>query len=931
MMKTDAIFKPSLLNRINGVAVMVNQLFFHKLFLFLFIFLTLMVAGLNVYANNGYYNSGYQAAPRYAYPAPGYGNRAYTNPANINPGYANRRYGTAVYPAPERQNVYETATAREQNSHQSVGKQLEVKRDLPKKIMFLYAGHTSTAKAKLIAGLGKQQGIEIKHYSQRELKEGMTLSQFTQGYGLLIFDTVNANEAKKSFSPLANQVAKLSPGIKTLAIRWPLGDPLRKGITEEQAQTLYDYYNNGGQVNFEHMLAYIQQQLLTSSADSYSSKKGFFGHNGEKISDPIPKPVIYPEMGIYHPDYPQRVFADPQRYLDWHQKHILKHKNGLNGAHLNDTNNRVIGITLHQETLAGENMLVHDAMIRQVEQAGATPLVFYYRAARNAPDYVAWLSPAGKPILDVIINTRLVHWAEKRHKEFAQLGVTVLHGMAYSKEEQRWREDNGGVPAYLVPFYLTLSEMAGLTDPIVMSSRDKSDGKSKPITEQLDLLVRKALRVASLKAKDNTEKKVAILYYNYPPGEKNASASFLNITRSIEQISAAMKQYGYQIDPIKEQQMIDSVAAMQRPFYRAEAAANLLNNNMADSLPISEYMAWFESLSESVQNDITESWGKPEQHYMTADIGGEKHFIVPRYQIGNVVILPQPPRGDKGEREKSIYHSKNLAVNHYYLAVYLYLRQKFQVDALVHLGTHGSHEWLPGKERGLWAYDPGNLTADDIPVIYPYIVDDVGEALQAKRRGRAVMISHMTPPFAPSGLYGELSEVHELMHQYAEVDPGLVKKRTRKQLIKKLQEMDMIADMGWKIDGVKQNFNVFMNELHDYMHDLAAINQPLGLHTWGQLPEERLLVTTIMQILGNEFSDAIAAYLGETSENAQNGQVGQHQHTQANSLALVNDQSKLEDLPGYSLLKHVLIAQKPIPANVSEELRVLLERGKNIL
>jgi len=194
-----------------------------------------------------------------------------------------------------------------------------------------------------------------------------------------------------------------------------------------------------------------------------------------------------------------------------------------------------------------------------------------------------------------------------------------------------------------------------------------------------------------------------------------------------------------------------------------------------------------------------------------------------------------------------------VAVNHYYLAVYLHLRQEFGADALVHLGTHGSHEWLPGKERGLWAFDPGNLTAGDVPVIYPYIVDDVGEALQAKRRGRAVTISHSTPPFAPSGLYRELSEVHELMHQYNELDQGLVRERTKQRLLDITQNLSLLKDMDWDKEKADAYFDDFMAELHDYMHELSTENQPLGLHTWGQVPETRLLITTLLQILGPDF------------------------------------------------------------------------------
>jgi len=795
------------------------------------------------------------------------------------------------------------------------------------KIMFLSAGHSSAAKNHLLIELGKKHQLEIKSVELRELDKNKSLSQLMAGYDLLLFDSVNANEAEKQFGPLAEQVGQLSPEIKTLAIRWPSGIALRKGINKQQAQTIEAYFSNGGQRNFEHMLAYIKKLVLETRP---TVNNNYYLNTYATPVNPatnIPPPIVYPELGIYHPAYEQRIFASPEKYLQWYQSDYLKTEASVSSQ----IKPPVIAITMHQESLASENLAVHDAIIKQVEQGGAIPLAFYYQTSRSAPNYTKWLSPGGKPLVDVVINTRLIHWAEKRLAEFSKMGVSVLNALTYTGSEQEWRDDNGGIPSHLVPFYLTLSEMAGTSDPLLISAKNKDDGSNRPIQEQLDLVVRKALRVARLKTKANKDKKVAILYYNYPPGEKNASASFLNIPQSVEHILTAMKDKRYEISHISEQQMIDAVAAMQRPFYRQESPSSLLAKDMADTFPLDDYLIWFKQLPKSVQKGITDSWGQPDNHFMVADINGRKHFIIPRLQAGNVLLLPQPARGDKGEREKSIYHSKSLAINHYYLAVYLYLRQKFEVDALVHLGTHGSHEWLPGKERGLWAYDPGNLTADDIPVIYPYIVDDVGEALQAKRRGRAVMLSHMTPPFAPSGLYRELSEVHELMHQYGEVDPGLVKKRTRKQLIAKLETMNILADMGWEIDRVKSQFEGFMDELHDYMHDLATANQPLGLHTWGQVSENRLLVTTIMQILGDEFNQAISAYQGGESDDINDGEHNKHEHTQQSSLALMKDQSQFENLPGFSLLHHVLIGKQAIPENVPENLRQLLNRGIELL
>jgi cobalamin biosynthesis Mg chelatase CobN len=714
----------------------------------------------------------------------------------------------------------------------------------PAHVLFIATDHVSSAKLRNLKAMATDITLDYKYL--RDLPKDTPLSDIVGQADLVVFDSVNGNEAKRRFAHFAPQVAALSAQTRFIAIRWPQGESLRAGLSADQAQRLHDYYWHGGQENFRRLLAYIARDV--------------FALGGAEVQAPIQ----YPELGIYHPDYSGRIFATLDEYLDWQATRGLVRSKA------------VIGISLHRETLSSDLTQIADAMIRQIELRDEIPLAFYFSSGKETPDYIDWLQHNGKPIIEVLINTRVIHWAEKRRAEFERLGVPVIQTLNYPGTEDEWRQDAGGIPANLIPFYFTLSEIAGVSDPITVGV-DADDGMGvSPVEAQIKLLVAKAVRLANLRRLSNREKRVAILYYNYPPGERNASASFLNIPRSLETIFAALRAKGYQADELKEQGFIDAVAEMQRPLYREVSPAKLVEQGLAEAMPVRRYRTWFDSLPSTVQAPIINSWGQPEDHFMVAKLDGELQFVIPMLRSGNLRVLPQPPRGNKNEREKSIYHSKSVAVNHYYMAVYLHLRQEFGADALVHLGTHGSHEWLPGKERGLWAFDPGNLTAGDIPVVYPYIVDDVGEALQAKRRGRAVTISHSTPPFAPSGLYRELSEVHELMHQYNELDQGLVRERTQQQLLKLTESLSLLKDMGWDKDKANARFDDFIAELHDYLHELGTENQPLGLHTWGQVPENRLLITTLLQILGPEFAAALREHGTQPSHDPNHSHASPH-------------------------------------------------------
>jgi cobaltochelatase CobN len=155
------------------------------------------------------------------------------------------------------------------------------------------------------------------------------------------------------------------------------------------------------------------------------------------------------------------------------------------------------------------------------------------------------------------------------------------------------------------------------------------------------------------------------------------------------------------------------------------------------------------------QRRIETYWGPPEKSTMLRPVAGEPSFVIPRVQFGNVVVLRQPPRFDPARRWRArpsrVYHRSAIPLSHSYLATYLWLRTQFGASAVVHVGTHGTLEWSAGKERGLSVQDDPLLALGDLPNVYPYIMDNLGEATTAKRRGRATMVSHSTPMFAPAG------------------------------------------------------------------------------------------------------------------------------------------------------------------------------------
>ena len=290
---------------------------------------------------------------------------------------------------------------------------------------------------------------------------------------------------------------------------------------------------------------------------------------------------------------------------------------------------------------------------------------------------------------------------------------------------------------------------------------------------------------------------------------------------------------------------------------------------------------------------------------------GEHFLLMPRIKNGNMVVLRQPPRADDKEQAERIYHDKTVPINHFYLSGYYYAREYWGSDAIVHLGTHGSQEYLYGKERVPSIYDHSNLAVWDTPILYPFIVDDVGEAMQSKRRGSATIISHMTPPFAAAGLQGELADIHNLMHEYKSLDEGGVKEKTAQMIIDTCYEHNLCNDMGLTREIIAADYGAFLTQLHDYMNELSGLSQPRPA-LLSELARPELVISTLSQMLGMEFLSAAAEFEARTYQakvhdgSHEHGNHDHHNHDAAQQNHQHDDhsdhgsrnQSELEQLAG---------------------------------
>lgn len=769
------------------------------------------------------------------------------------------------------------------------------------KILYVSGSHSSPAKVTVIKEYSVKHGTRIDQVSFRDLEDAMQALEKFRGYDLVLLDDASARLSKRTFEKYL-PAADAYDG-KILALKWIEEKRFAKGLSERQAKALHDYYDNGGAVNLKRMADYLAFKVL--------------GHG----HDPVAPPVIYPEVGIYAPGYDGLIFKSVDDYTQWR------------GVKLGDK--PAIGVMLQRSLIESVNTKVVDTAIARIEEQGALAIPFFFELSPVSSDYVPMLQKEGETVFDVMVNFRAIHWANKRQGEFARLNVPVIQALTYYDGDQAaWEADMQGISPGMTPFVLVLPETAGVIDPVIVAAVDEVSGQAEVIDYQMEHLISRAMNYAALRNKANADKKLTVFVW----GTKNMGASFLNVEESLRAISGGLNAEGYSIDKVDSAYFTGQIDRILNPFYRDYELEGLLEDDLAELMPVSDYKAWLLTLPKDVVDPINEFWGDADDNFMVVEHKGEPHFVLPRIRNGNMLVMRQPPRSDDKDQDRLIYHQGKIPMNHYYLAAYYYARAYWASDAIVHLGTHGSQEYLGGKERGLSRYDESNLAVWDTPVMYPFIIDDVGEAMQTKRRGSAVVVAHMTPPFAAAGLSGQSSDIHELMHQYKSLDEGGVREKTGAEIKSLCFEAKFCEDMELTEADIDADFDSFMELLHAYLEEIASENQPLGLHSFGELSEDRLVTSTIVQMLGAEFIGRVRDY-----EKLAYGDTGVHDHTGGDgsgdtghddghddhegTTMLSRDVTPLEELAGFKTIRDFVITEGDLD-KLTDELRADIQKAR---
>ncbi|OZI66154.1 cobaltochelatase subunit CobN [Bordetella genomosp. 4] len=691
-------------------------------------------------------------------------------------------------------------------------------------IQVLHTGFVSAEKFQRLQPLATQQSVTLQHLNVEQATPDV-LARAIEQAALLIWDVPRPTDR----DAVQRHVQALSPSAIRPRLIIGAGKPVWEQLPPQYGKAMVALYTAGGAENFGHFFA-------LAKALSEGAELPF------PLLDP---PARLPAAGFYHPDAPH-VFDNIDGYLHWY----TSVRQPVMSTPVGDPSSAGrIAFLIHQGVVADLLTREVDQLIRRSEAEGLLPIVFWFDGQSSA----GLAGALKKGNIDALVNLTHLQNGAARSRDFLALDVPVLQTLRFREgEASAWPDAASGIGSRTTAVFLAGPEGWGVSDPLVLSA--STAGVSDLLPAQVDALMGKLRSLVALRHTPEPQKKLALMFWNYPAGEKNLGASHLNIPRSIMSIQAALAAQGYAVGkPVGETEIIETAQRMLGALYGTVPLESLLDDDLAALYPLEDYEQWLSALPVARQDELRRA-GVPAQHQAVREIKGKRYFVIPRWQLGNFVVMPQMPRAfGAGDH----YHDMSSAPDHLYMAAYLYLQQQYAAHALIHLGTHGTQEWLPGKDRGLAATDYPWLSVGNLPVFYPYIQDNVSEAIQAKRRGRAVIVSHQTPPFAPAGLYDQLRDLHQWIHEYQQLDDGAVREQVSHQIRSAAVQAHLNDDLGWTAQQAEQDFSGFLQQLHDHLHELARRAMPLGLHTFGQAAQVEHRISTVMQQLGRPLYDAL--------------------------------------------------------------------------
>ncbi|MFD5092622.1 cobaltochelatase subunit CobN [Amycolatopsis thailandensis] len=534
------------------------------------------------------------------------------------------------------------------------------------------------------------------------------------------------------------------------------------------------------------------------------------------------------------------------------------------------TNGPVIAILYYRaHHLSGNTEFVH-ALSDAIEDAGGRALPIHCASLRTRePEMMAELAKA-----DALLVTVLAAGGTRPSEvgaggddeawdvaEMAALDIPILQALCLTSDRETWSANDDGLSPLDAGNQMAVPEFDGRLITVPFSFKEIDDDglpKYVPDAERASRVAKIALAHARLRHTPPQERRIALMLSAYPTKHSRVgNAVGLDTPASAIELLRRMRDRGYDlgedpfpgVEPTGTDQpdgdaLIHALIAAggQDPEWLTEE--QLSGNPIR--VPADKYRAWFAELPAELREGMEEHWG-PAPGELYVDNGD---IVLASLQSGNVILMIQPPRGF-GENPVAIYHNPDLPPSHHYLAAYRWLEEEFGAHAVVHLGKHGSLEWLPGKTAGLSDSCAPDAVLGNLPLIYPFLINDPGEGAQAKRRAHATIVDHLIPPMARAESYGDMARLEQLLDEHANIaamDPAKLP-AVRAQIWTLIQAAKLDHDLGVEERPHDAEFDDFLLHIDGWLCEVKDAQIRDGLHILGAAPEGEARINLVLAML----------------------------------------------------------------------------------
>ena len=520
----------------------------------------------------------------------------------------------------------------------------------------------------------------------------------------------------------------------------------------------------------------------------------------------------------------------------------------------------VVGVLYYRAHHMAGNTAFVEALCRQLEAKGARPLPLFTASLRTASaELLTELRKADALVVTVLAagGTKPATVGAGGDDEawdvgvLADLDVPILQGLCLTSGRAQWEASGDGLSPLDAATQVAIPEFDGriITVPFSFKEFDE-DGLSVYVAddERAARVAGIAVAHARLRHLPPASRRIVLMLSAYPTKHSRiGNAVGLDTPASTVALLAALDDAGYRIGSFGDYDgdgLIHALIAAggQDPDWLTEEQ---LSGNPV-RIPGSEYTAWFGTLPADLRASVTRHWGPPpgELYVDNGDI------VLAALRDENVVVMVQPPRGF-GANPVAIYHDPDLPPSHHYLAAYRWVAGSFRADAVVHVGKHGNLEWLPGKNVGMSASDGVDAALGDLPLIYPFLVNDPGEGTQAKRRAHATLVDHLIPPMARAESYGDIARLEQLLDEHASIatlDPAKLP-AIRAQIWTLIQAAKMDHDLGLATRPGDEEFDEFVLHIDGWLCEIKDAQIRDGLHVLGAAPTGETRVNLVLSML----------------------------------------------------------------------------------